>query len=70
MVIIGYIIAFIVGMFFGIVSSCILLAQKNLERAKAATDNIGTTINAAMNVYKEGAEKIDAEEEITEVSEA
>lgn len=48
----GYILAFIGGMLVGIVSSCILLAQKNLQKAQQIEKQIGVNFNTAKAAYK------------------
>lgn len=59
MQIFGYLIAGFIGFIIGVVMSCILLAQKNLEKAHQIENQIADNINLAKTVYRAEADKID-----------
>jgi MFS superfamily sulfate permease-like transporter len=58
---VSYTLVFFAGMLVGIIASCILLAQKNLERMQKIESKTGNTMKAAMEIYKAEAARIDAE---------
>ncbi len=64
--ILGYLIAGFIGFMIGVILSCILLAQKNLEKAQQIERKLEDNVNLARTVYKAEAERIDGIAEITE----
>lgn len=49
---IGYFLTFMGGMLFGIVTSCILLAKKNLEKAQRIENQVEQNFQAVKGAYK------------------
>lgn len=64
--ILGYLIAGFIGFMIGVILSCILLAQKNLEKAQQIERKLEDNVNLARTVYKAEADRIDGIAEITE----
>jgi len=62
----GYLLAFIGGMLVGIIASCVLLAQKNLQKAQRIENQISTNFNAAKAVYKAYVDEDTSESETDE----
>lgn len=57
--ILGYLIAGFIGFMIGVVLSCILLAQKNLEKAQQIEKKLEDNVNLAKTVYRAEADRID-----------
>ncbi|MCM1231564.1 MAG: hypothetical protein NC489_15715 [Ruminococcus flavefaciens] len=64
--ILGYLIAGFIGFMIGVILSCILLAQKNLEKAQQIEQRLKDNVNIAKTVYKAEADRIDGITETTE----
>lgn len=63
--ILGYLIAGFIGFMIGVILSCILLAQKNLEKAQQIEQRLKDNVNIAKTVYKAEADRIDGITETT-----
>lgn len=63
--ILGYLIAGFIGFMIGVVLSCILLAQKNLEKAQQIERKLEDNVNLAKTVYRAEADRIDSITETT-----
>lgn len=63
--ILGYLIAGFIGFMIGVVLSCILLAQKNLEKAQQIEKRLEDNVNLAKTVYRAEADRIDGINETT-----
>lgn len=57
--ILSYLIAGFIGFMIGVVLSCILLAQKNLEKAQQTERELENNVNLAKTVYRAEADRID-----------